>query len=161
MKVPVGYALVTATTKRATIGRFSGELVNGQLLLTVTTANPSVIEGLAFGVISFIDDDTGVRVLGDARYYPKPEGTVIALGYGDLSEVSGEVVFEPRSYNLRWIKSEGAAANWGIFVEAETPSGVAVPAYTPSALADGAISLGALAVTGSNDQELAQVQWYG
>jgi hypothetical protein len=161
VKVPVGYALITATTKRATIGRFSGELVNGQLLLTVTTANHSAVEGLAFGVVSFIDDDTGIRVLGDARYYPKPEGTVIALGYGDLAEVSGEVIFEPRGYNLRWIKAEGPGATWGVFVEAETPSGVAVPAYSPTALADGAISLGAQSVTGSNGEDLAQVQWYG
>ena len=160
MKVPVGYATVTATTERATVGRFTGELVNGRLLLTVTTANPSAIEGLAFGVFSLVDDDLNIRVLGDARYYPKPEGTVISLGYGDVSEVSGDVVFEPRAYNLRWIKSEGPAASWAVYVEAESPAAVTVPAYTPTALADGAINLSALPVTGAGGQQLAQVQWY-
>ena len=161
MRVPVGYAYVTATTERVTVGRFSGELVDGRLLLTVTTANPSAVAGLAFGVFSLVDDDLNVRVLGDARYYPKPEGTVISLGYGDLAEVSGVVIFEPRSYNLRWIKSEGPAASWAVFVEAESPAAVTTPAYSPPALADGAIGLSAVAVSGAGGQQLAQVQWYG
>ena len=159
MGIPIGYAYITATTERATIGHFSGDLIDGKLLLTISTLNPSYVEGLAFGVVSFIDDDTNVRVLGDARYYPKPEPTTIALGYGNLSSVSGVVVFEPRPYNLRWVKAQGSGSYWAVFVEAE--AGVTVPAFTPAGIADGAIQLGASAVTGTSGDQLAQVNWYG
>ena len=158
MGVPVGIAYLTATTERATLGSYSGDLVNGKLLLTLSTLNPSIIEGLAFAVVSFIDDDTNVRVLGDVRYYPRPEPTVLALGYGNLESVSGVVVIEPRSYNLRWIKGQGGGATWQVYCEAE--SGVTVPAFTPSALADGAIGLSASAVETAGGN-VAQVNWYG
>jgi hypothetical protein len=160
MLVPVGLSTVTAETERAIIGSFSGDLVNGLLLLRITTLSPVDMQGLAFGVVSFIDDDSGVRVLGDARYYPKPEPTVVALGYGDRTSVSGVVVFEPRAYNLRWLEREASGGLWQIAVEADTPSGVSVPAFTPSAFADGAIELGAAAAIGSSGATYGQVEWY-
>lgn len=158
MKVSLGVALVMPWTERLPVGHFAGELINGQLLLTVTTTNPGVISGLAFGVFSLIDDDTNVRVLGEARYYPRPEPTTIALGYGDLSTVSGEIVFEPRAYNLRWLKRAESGGFWGLGVEAETPAGVATPAYTPVGIANGATVLDVQSVATSIGN-LAQVQW--
>lgn len=160
MLVPVGISTVTAETERATIGSFTGDLVNGLLLLRITTLSPADMQSLAYGVVSFIDDDTGVRVLGDARYYPKPEPTVLALGYGDRASVSGVVVFEPRAYNLRWLQRQGSGGQWRVAFEVDTPAGVSVPAYTPSAFADGAIELNASAVVGSNGESYAQVNWY-
>lgn len=160
MNVPVGLALVTPTTERAIIGRFSGDLTEGRLLLTATTTNPGLIEGLAFGVFSLIDDDNNVRVLGDVRYYPKEEGTTLALGYGNLASVSGVVVFEPRAYNLRWIKRSGPGSYWGVAVEAVATSATSVPGYTPAGFVTGAINLTAAAVTGAANQLFAQVQWY-
>lgn len=160
MLVPVGISTVTAETERATIGSFTGDLVNGLLLLRITTLSPADMQSLAYGVVSFIDDDTGVRVLGDTRYYPKPEPTVLALGYGDRASVSGVVVFEPRAYNLRWLERQGSGGQWRIAVEVDTPAGVSVPAFTPSALADGAIPLDASAVVGSDGESYAQVNWY-
>jgi hypothetical protein len=160
MLVPVGLSTVTAETERATVGSFSGDLVNGLLLLRITTLSPVDMQGIAFGVVSFIDDDSGVRVLGDARYYPKPEPTVVALGYGDRTSVSGVVVFEPRAYNLRWLEREASGGSWQIAVEADTPAGVSVPAFTPSAFADGAIELDAAAATGSSGATYGQVNWY-
>ena len=160
MLVPIGVSTLTALTVRATIGSFTGDLVNGQLLLQISTLSPADFQGMAFGVVSFIDNDTGVRVLGDARYYPKPEPTVIALGYGDRESVDGVVVFEPRAYNLRWIKAQEGNVVWRISAEVDTPFGVSVPAFTPTAMAFGAIELTAGAVTGSSGKPYAQVNWH-
>lgn len=160
MLVSVGISTVTAETELATIGSFTGDLVNGLLLLRITTISPADMQGLAYGVVSFIDNDTGVRVLGDTRYYPKPEPTVVALGYGDRSSVSGIVIFEPRAYNLRWLERQSSGGQWQIAVAVDTPSGVAVPAYTPAGFADGAIQLDASAVVGSDGNPYAQVNWY-
>lgn len=160
MKLPVGLALVTPWTEQATVGRFNGDLINGQLLLTVTTTNPGVMDGLAFGVFSLIDDDNNVRALGDVRYYPKAEPTTIALGYGNLESVSGVVVFEPRAYNLRWLKRVESGGIWGIGVEAETPAGIAQPAYTPTGFVAGATSLVAQQFTAGSGQRFAQVVWH-
>jgi hypothetical protein len=160
MLVPVGLSTVTAETERATVGSFSGDLVNGLLLLRISTLSPADMQSLAYGVVSFIDDDTGVRVLGDARYYPKPEPSVVALGYGDRQSVSGVVVFEPRAYNLRWLQRTGSGSLWQLAVEAETPAGVSVPFFTPSAFADGAIELNATAVVGGDGNTYGQVNWY-
>ena len=160
MKVPVGLALLTPWTEQATVGRFNGELVNGQLLLTVTTTNPGVMDGLAFGVFSLVDDDNNVRALGDVRYYPKPEPTTIALGYGNLEAISGVVVFEPRAYNLRWLKRVSSGGIWGIAVEAETPAGVGQPAYTPTGFALDVLPLVSQQFTAPSGQKFAQVVWH-
>ena len=160
MLVPIGLSSMTAETQLATIGSFSGELINGLLLLQITTFAPADIGGLAYGVVSFIDNETGVRVLGDARYYPKPEPTVVALGYGNRQTASGVVIFEPRAYNLRWLERSASGERWNIAVEADTPAGVSEPAYTPAAFADGAIPLSAAAVTGSDGNTYGQVAWY-
>lgn len=160
MLVPVGISTVTAETERATIGSFTGDLVNGLLLLRITTLAPADMQSLAYGVVSFIDDDTGVRVLGDARYYPKPEPTVLALGYGDRASVSGVVVFEPRAYNLRWLQRQGSGGQWRVAFEVDTPAGVSVPAYTPAAFADGAIELGVITAAGNDGKPYAQLLWH-
>lgn len=159
MTLPIGTVYVSATTNRATVGRFNGNLVNGLLLLQVQTLNPSVIQGLAFGIFSFIDDDSNIRTLGDVKYYPKAEPTTIALGYGNRSTVSGVVIFEPRAYNLAWIKRTGDGAFWGLNVETEN-TGASTPGFTPSGFADGALGLIATAITAASGAQLAQVNWH-
>jgi hypothetical protein len=160
MKVPVGLAYVTPYTGAFQVGRFSGDLINGQLLLTVSTLNPSVMAGLAFGVFSLVDDDNNVRALGDVRYYPKAEPTTIALGYGNLESISGVVIFEPRAYNLRWLKREASGGVWGLAVEAETLTGSSSPAYTPAGFALDALQLATQQFTAPDGGKFAQVVWF-
>jgi hypothetical protein len=158
--IPVGAATLSATTDRAVIGWFSGDLINGRLVLRVTTTYPSNMSGLAFAVVSLIESDTNARVLGDARYYPKPEPTAIALGYGDRSTATGEVVIEPRAYNLRWLMRENSPRYWRVLVEAETPSGVSVPTYAPGGYATPEVTLSATGVTGTDGNTYGQLNWY-
>ncbi len=148
--IPIGAATMTAALDRVNVGFFSGDLVNGQLLLKVSTVFPANMAGLAFGVVSLLEASTGTRILGDSRYYPKPEPSVIALGYGDRASASGDVVIEPRAYNLRWLTRESSPRYWTVLVEADTPSGVTVPSYTPAGYANQAGGLTAQAVTGAD-----------
>lgn len=148
--IPVGAATMSAVSDRASVGFFSGDLVNGQLLLKVSTVSPSNMSGLAFAVVSLLESGTGTRVLGDARYYPKPEPTVIALGYGNRATVSGQVVIEPRAYNLRWLTRESSPRYWTVFVEAEATNGVTAPSYSPGGYANAAGPVPAEAVIGSD-----------
>jgi hypothetical protein len=57
----------------------------------------------AYGLLSF-ESPLG-RELGTVKCWPVPEWTSFKLGEG-LSSLSrsGSLVFEPRSYNLRWVK---------------------------------------------------------
>jgi hypothetical protein len=158
--IPIGAATMTATLNRVAVGWFSGDLINGQLLLKITTTSPANMSGLAFGVVSLIESDTNTRVLGDARYYPKPEPSVVALGYGDRATATGEVVIEPRAYNLRWLLREDSPSFWRVLVEAETPSGVSVPTYTPAGYATAEVQLSASAVAGNDGKTYGRIDWY-
>lgn len=158
--IPVGAATMTATLDRVAVGWFSGDLINGQLLLKITTVYPASMSGLAFGVVTLVESDTNTRVLGDARYYPKPEPSVVALGYGDRATATGEVVIEPRTYNLRWLLRENSPKYWRVLVEAETPSGVSVPTYTPGGYATTEVQLSASPVTGADSNTYGRIDWY-
>jgi hypothetical protein len=158
--IPVGAATMTATLDRVAVGWFSGDLINGQLLLKITTVFPASMSGLAFGVVTLVESDTNTRVLGDARYYPKPEPSVVALGYGDRATAIGEVVIEPRAYNLRWLLRENSPKYWRVLVEAETPSGVSVPTYTPGGYATTEVQLSASPVTGADGKTYGRIDWY-
>ena len=158
--IPIGAATMTATLDRVAVGWFSGDHTGGQLLLKITTVFPASMSGLAFGVVSLLESDTNTRVLGDARYYPKPEPSVVALGYGDRASVTGEVVIEPRAYNLRWLLRENSPKYWRVLVEAETPSGVSVPTYTPGGYATTEVQLSASPVTGADGNTYGRIDWY-
>lgn len=158
--IPVGAATMTATLNRVVVGWFSGDLIDGKLLLKITTTFPANMSGLAFGVVSLLESDTNTRVLGDARYYPKPEPSVVALGYGNRASVTGEVVVEPRAYNLRWLLRENSPKYWRVLVEAETPSGVSVPTYTPGGYATTDVQLHASPVVGADGKTYGRIDWY-
>lgn len=157
---PIGSAVITARTEEVTLGRLGIELSQGQLLVRMSTVGGGSIRPLAFGIVGFVDDD-GIRSLGDARYYPQTEPSVLSLGYGDRTEATGRLTFRPRAYNLRWLEVGLPRSVWRISAEAFVPAGVTVPAYSVPAIADGAISLGANAVEGNiNGLTLGQVAWH-
>lgn len=156
---PLGVAALTAKTEEVTLGRLGIELSQGQLLVRLSTSAGGSVRPLAFGVVGFIDDD-GIRSLGDVRYYPQLEPSVVSLGYGDLTAVTGRLTFRPRAYNLRWLEVGLPSAVWQLTVEVFVPAGVTVPAFSVSALADGAIQKTANAVEGTAEGlTLAQVAW--
>jgi len=75
----------------------------GGIELMVRQTSPYQGFRFAFGILSF--KSALGRELGTVRCYPSPEWTAIKLGEG-LSSLSrsGELLFEPRSYNLAWIQ---------------------------------------------------------
>ena len=156
---PLGVAALNATSDEVTLGRLGIELSQGQLLVRLSTSAGGSIRPLAFGMVGFIDDD-GIRSLGDTRYYPQKEPSVVSLGYGDQSAVTGRLTFRPRAYNLQWLRVGLPAAVWLLSAEVFVPAGVTAPAYSVAALADGAIQKTAQAVNGTiQGLKLAQVAW--
>jgi hypothetical protein len=76
----------------------------GGIELMVRQVSPYQGFNFAYGLVSF-RSPLG-RELGTVKCWPGPEWTAFALGEG-LSSLSraGELLFEPRSYNLRWVKA--------------------------------------------------------
>lgn len=59
------------------------------------------------------------RVLGTVKCYGHTEGEVLRLGVGlEPDEQSGELVFEPRAWNLAWVKA--GAPPWRLGFECQT-----------------------------------------
>jgi hypothetical protein len=57
----------------------------------------------SYGVVSF--KNTEGRPLGSVKAYSNPDGEVVRLGVGLPPVVrDGSLLFEPRSFNLAWIK---------------------------------------------------------
>lgn len=157
--VVVGAATMSADLDRVSVGFFSGDLIGGRLLLKMSTVSPSNMSSLAFAVVTLVEAISNTRILGDARYYPKPEPTVVALGYGDRLTASGNVVIEPRAYNLRWLTKPDSPKSWTVLVEADTPSGVTVPTYSPAGYSTSSGGLTAASVTGSNGNTFGRLNW--
>ncbi len=157
--IPIGVATMTATLDRVVVGWFSGALTGGQLLLKVSTIYPGNMSGFGFGVVSFVDGDTNARVLGDVRYYPKPEPTYLSLGYGDRQSVAGDLVVEPRAYNLRWLTRPSSPRYWRVLVEAETPGGVSAPSYLPAGYARAVGPLTATGELGTDGNIYGRLSW--
>ena len=72
-----------------------------------------------FGLLSW--QTTEGRELGTAKVFGHTEGEVFRLGVG-LSPVerTGSLVFEPRSYNLRWVN---LGHPWSLAFEAQSGQG--------------------------------------
>lgn len=156
---PAGSIAITATTPEVAFGWFSGDLLEDRLLVRLTSSAGGTLRPLSFGIVGFIGDD-GTRSLGEARYYPQPEPSVVALGFGDLSQVSGRLVFRARGYNLQWLKAGIPGRVWNLSAEVFITAGVTAPTYTPAGFADGAIQKIARAVDGAvPGLKLAQVAW--
>jgi hypothetical protein len=75
----------------------------GGIELMVRQISPNQGFKFAFGLLSF--RSALGRELGTVKCHPIPEWTALKLGEG-LSSLSrsGELLFEPRSYNLAWIR---------------------------------------------------------
>lgn len=77
---------------------------------------------MSFGLLSW--QTLEGRELGTAKVFGHHEGETYRLGGGlPPVERTGSLVFEPRHYNLRWVKGTGEI--WNLAFEAQ--SGIAVP----------------------------------
>jgi hypothetical protein len=81
-----------------------------------------------FGLLSWRTTDG--RELGTAKIYGHVEGETYRLGTGLSPVVRGGVLwFEPRSYNLRWLKVSGELWTLSFEQQSGTTSGGGVSGY--------------------------------
>lgn len=84
------------------------------------------------------------RELGTVKCFGHSEGEVLRLGVGlKPGEKVGQLVFQPRAYNLSWIKASGA--NWMLAFDQQTGvsggSGGAAAAIAGSFVSSGGVGL--------------------
>ena len=95
-----------------TVGPVSQEVSIGQLTvppqggveLMVRETSPAQPFNFAYGLVSFRSQFG--RELGTVRCWGNRDWTAFLLGGGLSAQArSGELIFEPRSYNLRWVQA--------------------------------------------------------
>jgi hypothetical protein len=96
----------TATDREVTLGPVTLNAGDDTLWVKVTQVGGESPWPWSFGLLSWRTN--GGRELGTVKAYGHLEGETYQLRTG-LSPVErgGQLVFEPRSYNLGWIKSSG------------------------------------------------------
>ena len=99
----VGSVTVGPTSRAIRFGQLEVPPKGGvEMMVRQTSPDPGFKFG--FGLLSF-ESSLG-RELGTVRCWPVPVWTSFRLGEGLSSRSrSGSLVFEPRSYNLRWVKA--------------------------------------------------------
>ena len=87
----------------------------------VQTGGPSPWN-FSYGLLSWITDEG--RELGTVNVYPHSEGEVFRLFNGRKPSLNtGLVCFEPRNYNLAWLKTSGLTLDLDIFWTSGTSGG--------------------------------------
>jgi len=126
----VGVIAVTADTEQVDVGPLATETDQGRVWLQVTSFGGGLFRPLAFAIVGFVSS-SGIRSLGNVKYYPDANPSVVALGPGPVSAVEGVVTFRPRSYNRQWLSVGLPARVWTLKVEALVSNGATVPSFTP------------------------------
>lgn len=99
----LGKVSVTGADTRVVIGPFSIEENDDTIWVQTKQTSPVGPWPWSFGILSW-ETNFG-RELGSAKAYTESAGEVVRLGVGRAPrERRGILVYEPRSYNLGWIK---------------------------------------------------------
>lgn len=104
----------------------------GGVELMVRETSPGYGFRFAYGIVSFRSAQG--RELGTAKCWTRPEWTSFRLGAGLTSVFpSGVLLFEPRSYNLRWIR---AGYSWSLEFMADVATTLPPDRVTAPGFAD-------------------------
>ena len=99
----LGEIEVTGADTRVVIGPFSIEEGDDTIWVQTEQTSPVGPWPWSYGILAW-ETDFG-RELGSAKAYTESVGEVVRLGVGRAPrERGGILVYEPRSYNLGWIK---------------------------------------------------------
>ena len=103
---PVGTVTVGPSSGLVVVGSFSLAEGADTLWVNVKQNSPSSANNFSYGILSWRSSDG--RTLGSTKVYGRTEGEVYSLSCG-LSplERGGSIVFEPRAYNLKWVRDGG------------------------------------------------------
>lgn len=131
--IQLGEIEVTGADTRVVIGPFSIEENDDAIWVQTEQTSPVGPWPWSFGILSW-ETDFG-RELGSAKAYTESVGEVIRLGVGRAPrERRGILVYEPRSYNLGWIK-KGNSLTLSFSAISGVTSGGGDPSFASSGLA--------------------------
>jgi hypothetical protein len=133
---PVGYVVLGPTTKEVRVGRLAGVLLDGTLHLRVGYGGSGSPDAFSFFIVDF-KDDNGIRSVGSAKWWPRPEPSAVRLGPSPEIEIEGSVLIRARSFNSRRLLEGYPSPVAPVFVEAWLPSGQGFPEFTPRGFAIG------------------------
>ncbi len=101
--ISLGERTVGPNDLRVVVGSFSIEENDDAIWFKVTQASPRTAWPWSFGILSWETSDG--RELGSVKAYTETAGEVVRLGVGRKPrQRTGSVIYEPRSFNLSWIK---------------------------------------------------------
>lgn len=125
----VGSASFSPGTEEATLGSVTVPETGG---LSVKVRLQSSVP-FQFGYCLLSYRSAFGRELGTIRVWPREESTVYKLGEGlSVLDTSGELVLEPRSWNLRWVE---AGFSLSVQVLADVEAGLPVDRFLPAGFA--------------------------
>lgn len=123
----VGEITVSPTDRRVVVGDFSMESEQDTIWIRMTSLNAPGPWPWSYGILGW-ETSEGYE-LGSTKAYAEEVGETFRLGIGRPPSVrSGRITFEPRSWNLGWIKAGNEP--WSLRFEAESgSSGSGSPAF--------------------------------
>ena len=100
----VGTRTFTPDDLTEVVGSFSMDPLDDTLWTRITLLSPATPWPWSYGILGF-KTSNGYE-LGSVKAYPEVESEVFKLGIGRPPyERTGELTFEPRSFNLAWIRN--------------------------------------------------------
>jgi hypothetical protein len=98
----IGSVTIGPNTDEAVVGSITVPTFGGVAIKVRQTSSAPFQFG--YGLLSF--RSTFGRELGTIRVWPRPEATVYMMGQGlTVIDNIGQLVFEPRTWNLRWVRA--------------------------------------------------------
>ena len=115
--IPVGDVTLSPNSNQVVVGAFPLAEGANTCWVYVKQTSPTTNNNFSYGILSWRSEEG--RTLGSTKVYGRPEGEVFRLSVG-LSPLqrTGSLVFEPRLYNLKWIREGGPS--WSLSFSAHS-----------------------------------------
>ena len=143
----VGSIGVTPKDKDVLVGEFTLGEEHDTLFLRVTQTSPGNVWNYSFGLLTW--RSTFGQELGTAKVYGSTTGECYQLGIGLPPVVrTGSLTFEPRGFNLAWVKRGNP---WTLNFQVQSGS------FPQGGVASGAVSNGFVSSNDGTGLQLVQV----
>ena len=121
----IGELTFTPDDLTTVVGDFSLDADQDTIWIKVTSLSPPTPWPWSYGILSW--QTSAGNELGSVKAYSEQLGEVFRLGVGlPPSQRSGRITFEPRSYNLAWIKKGNP---WTLRFEAQSGNSSTPPSF--------------------------------
>lgn len=132
----IGTVTISPTSDEAVVGPIEVPVFNGVEVRVRLLSGPYPFQ-FGYGLLSYRSSNG--KELGTIKVWPRNEATDYLLGYGmTVQDTTGVLVFEPRTWSLRWVK-----AGFALVVEvlADLASDLPTDRYMTPGFTDGSTEL--------------------